>query len=340
MTGKRDPLVRWKQKDHHHADSIVRGRWLATRGQRHLYWPAPPDSGDAEGTLLVEMGGTVVGRLHVEGVYPPFGELQNMNVARPWRGRGAGGALVDECIAQLGRRGFMAVFAQTHFQNPTAHRLYARKGFLPVARGEMLRLLRFISFPLLEEFLHDFPLAVYCPPAERGGLRWPLSWVDWASEDRLTITLTGGSSDKDSGGVGPGIAHVEIRREALSFSASLAGPDAANVGETIQLRLRVANQAAEPLAASVRLLLPRGVQPGGQWKTQGPAETLQPGAEFEAGFEMLVSSDVDLTGLRQASFASLPLTVEVFVAGTSFWLCHGVMAAEGPSARGEALPLM
>ena len=338
MTRETNLVVRWKEKDHHHADSIARGRWLATRGQLHLHWPAPPDDGEAEGMLLAEIDGAVVGRVHVEGIYPPFGELQNMNVARPWRGRGAGGALVDKCIRHLGQRGFMAVFAQTHFQNPPAHRLYARKGFIPVARGEMLRLLRFISFPLLEEFLHDRPLAIYCPPDERGGRRWPLTWADWATEDRLTITLTGGSSDKDSGDVGPGISHVEIRSQALSFTACLAGPDKANVGEAIRLRLQLANQAEEPLAASVRLLLPPGVQSRGQWARRGPAEKLEPGREFEAAFDVLISSDTEMIDPQGVTFTSLPLTVEVFVGGTSFWLSRGVIVSERSPGESQEGP--
>ena len=335
MKQEQGVAVRWRTKGDVHADSITRGRWLGTRGQRHLHWAAPPERGEADGTLVVEIDGAVVGRLLVEATYPPFGELQNMNVARPWRGRGAGGALVDECIRQLGRRGFMAVFCQTHFTNPTGHRLYARKGFLPVARGEMLRLLRFISYPLLEEFLCDHPLAVYRPADAEAGRQWPMTWSDWATGHQLTIALTGGSSDKDSDSIGPGISDVEILSGPLSFAANLAAPAQASRGKTIGLQLGLVNRGEKPLAASVRLLLPPGFQPRGDRPSHGQAMKIEPGEKAQAEFEVALAEDLELVDHRWVSWTSLPLTVEVFAGGTSCWLTHSLMIESDSAAAVE-----
>jgi len=174
--------------------------------------------------LVAEIDGKAVGRVVLEAIYPPFGELQNMSVLPEFRGRGVGGALVDECISQLARKGFLAAFLQTHFDNLTAQRLYARKGFIVAAKGVMLRLVRFINLPILDRFFYDHPVALYHGPSDAGQRQSPLVRCDWITGDRLEVTLTGGSNDKDSEEYGPGISAVDMTSKPLSFSAQLSGP--------------------------------------------------------------------------------------------------------------------
>jgi len=283
--------------------------------------------------LVVEIDGKVVGRACVEAIYPPFGELQNMSVLPQFRGRGAGGRLVDECILQLARKGFMAAFLQTGFNNPSAHRLYVRKGFVIAAKGVMLRLVRFINLPLLDAFLYEHPLALYQAAADAGPQEWPLVWCDWVSGDTLRVTLTGGSSDKDSNDYGPGLGAVDMCGRAMNFLARLTGPTTAERSDTVQMHLELLNRAEAPLDMAARLLLPRGCNPDGEWAKRGPATTVAPGQTLATTFHLSFSPELNLEALNHASFTSTSLTVEVFVDGTCFWLSHSLMVSEGRAPK-------
>ncbi len=325
------PVVRRRGAMDIQSENAVRGRWLAGVPHRHRHWQIPESSEEATVVLVGELGGRVVGRCLAEAVYPPFGELQNMNVALPFRGQGVGSSLVDACLRDLTGRGCMAVFLQTHADNITAQRLYARKGFLPVARGEMFRMLRFTNVPLLDEFMHTHPLNTYVPLTAQEGQRWPLRWSDWATGDELTLVLTGGSSQEDSHGYAPGLTEAELRSEALGFGANLSGPTSVAIGDTIQLVFFLVNKREMPLSYSTRLLLPPGMNPTGQWDQHGPQGELGPGGELSVSLEVQAMPRTDSKTMQQehrATFASLPLTLEVFVGPASFWLAHQVMVRE------------
>ncbi len=182
MPSKDDVIVRWLRPRDEHGESVVRAAdwWPHTRPNRHLHWPAPTftDPVKQYPPLVAEIEGKVVGRVFLEAICPPFGELQNMSVLPEFRGRGAGSALVDECVSRLARKGFLAAFLQTGFDNLAAQRLYARKGFTVAARGVMLRLVRFINLPILDRFFYDHPLALHHGPADAGPRKWPLVWSD------------------------------------------------------------------------------------------------------------------------------------------------------------------
>ena len=324
--------VHWGTKEDEHAESVVRAgvQWPDRWPTRHLHWPAPklPDPKWRPTPLVAEIDGRVVGRASVEAIYPPFGQLVNMIVLPQFRGRGAGGALVDECTSYLGRKGFLAVFLQTNLKNPSAHRLYARKGFVVAARGVMLRLIRFISLPILDAFLHEYPLALYQVATDGGEREWPLVWSDWVTGDTLRITLTGGSSDKDSDDYGPGIRAADVRGLGMDLSAQLTGPGKAARKETVQLGLELSNRADTSLDMTARLLLPPGCNPCGQWAEKGPATALEPGQALKTVFELSFGPELDLEAPRYSDFTSTPLTVEVFVGGTCFWLSHSLQVKE------------
>ena len=169
---------------------------------------------------------------------------------------------------------------------------------------------------------------MYVPPEAMEGRRWPLRWADWASGDELAVTLTGGSSQKDSDGFGPGLSEVRLRCESLSFRAGLDGPTAARTDGIFQLALTLANQGDKPLKYSTRWLLPSGMVPTGQWDTKGPQGELSPGEELSAALEVHGTPETGSQDPDQpsgAAFSSLPLTLEVYIGPSSFWLVHQVM---------------
>ena len=61
-------------------------------------------------------------------------ELGNVAVAPPWRGRGVGGALVDEVIDRIRARGAGECYLEVRASNAAAQSLYSRRGFEVVGR--------------------------------------------------------------------------------------------------------------------------------------------------------------------------------------------------------------
>lgn len=159
---------------------------------------------------------------------------------------------------------------------------------------------------------------------EAGPRQWPLVWSDWITGDRLEVTLTGGSSDKDSDEYGPGVSAVDMTSNPLSFSAQLTGPPRAARSDTVQLGLELTNLVDTALDMSARLVLPLGCSPGGEWQKKGPAATVAAGKTFKTCFGISLGDELNLEALRYAAFTSMPLTVEVFVGHTSFWLTHAI----------------
>jgi [ribosomal protein S18]-alanine N-acetyltransferase len=62
------------------------------------------------------------------------GEIANLAVAPEARGSGIGAALLDEALAEAGRRGASAVYLEVRDSNDTARRLYGSRGFEEVGR--------------------------------------------------------------------------------------------------------------------------------------------------------------------------------------------------------------
>ena len=103
------------------------------------------------------------------------------------------------------------------------------------------------------------------------------------------------------------------------------------IGDTIQLVFFLVNKREMPLSYSTRLLLPPGMNPTGQWDQHGPQGELGPGGELSVSLEVQAMPRTDSKTMQQehrATFASLPLTLEVFVGPASFWLAHQVMVRE------------
>ena len=76
--------------------------------------------------LLTAAQGFLIGRC-VAGE----AELLTLAVAPAARQAGVGGQLVDRFLTESAARGAESAFLEVSEQNPTAQRLYARKGFVP-----------------------------------------------------------------------------------------------------------------------------------------------------------------------------------------------------------------
>ncbi|WP_125610339.1 ribosomal protein S18-alanine N-acetyltransferase [Specibacter cremeus] len=78
--------------------------------------------------IIAEVGGAVVGYAGLLCV-KPIGDIQTIGVLPAFEGRGIARAMLDELIAEAGRRGADDVMLEVSAANPRAQRLYARYGF-------------------------------------------------------------------------------------------------------------------------------------------------------------------------------------------------------------------
>ena len=88
-----------------------------------------------EGTLVALAEGVVVGEARVESTPFGFGEI-GMMVARDWRGRGVGSALVAAAIEWGRENGLHKLTLSVFPHNEAAIRLYRKFGFAEEGRRE------------------------------------------------------------------------------------------------------------------------------------------------------------------------------------------------------------
>jgi RimJ/RimL family protein N-acetyltransferase len=86
-----------------------------------------------DGTLVALGAGEIVGCLHLEESHFGFGEI-GMMVARGWRGRGVGTALVAAAIELARARGLHKLTLGVFPHNEAAIALYRKFGFLEEGR--------------------------------------------------------------------------------------------------------------------------------------------------------------------------------------------------------------
>ena len=86
-----------------------------------------------EGTLVAVAGGEIIGSLHVEASRFGYGEL-GMAVAREWRGRGVGSALLAAAIERARERGLHKLSLSVFPHNAAAMALYRKFGFVEEGR--------------------------------------------------------------------------------------------------------------------------------------------------------------------------------------------------------------
>jgi ribosomal protein S18 acetylase RimI-like enzyme len=86
-----------------------------------------------EGTLVALAGTELIGSLHVASSRFGFGEI-GMAVAREWRGRGVGAALLGAAIVWARERGLHKLSLSVFPHNAAAIALYRKYGFVEEGR--------------------------------------------------------------------------------------------------------------------------------------------------------------------------------------------------------------
>jgi RimJ/RimL family protein N-acetyltransferase len=86
-----------------------------------------------DGTILAVAAGDLVGSLHVDANRFGVGEL-GMAVARPWRGRGVGTALLTAAIEKARGEGLHKLSLEVFPHNEAAIALYRKFGFVEEGR--------------------------------------------------------------------------------------------------------------------------------------------------------------------------------------------------------------
>ena len=86
-----------------------------------------------DGTIVAVAGGVIVGSLHIQASRHGFGEL-GMTVARDWRGRGVGSALLAAGIQWSRERGLHKLNLAVFSHNTRAIALYRKFGFVDEGR--------------------------------------------------------------------------------------------------------------------------------------------------------------------------------------------------------------
>lgn len=137
--GPRVEIVGW---DARFADDFLRLNlaWLDAHGLTE-----PPDLEHLQNpqSHIIERGGEIlcacagdelVGTAAVLPEAPPRWELAKMTIAKPWRGRGLGRALLQAAISTAREKGAAVLYLDTNSRLQPAIALYEAAGFRPASR--------------------------------------------------------------------------------------------------------------------------------------------------------------------------------------------------------------
>ena len=336
-TKSADVIVETRDVFSRHAEEVVRSRYGPGVADCGFNWPATgvteENFRDKE-VVVARINGLVVGRAILDAAFYPLAELENLEVHPPYRGRGVGSAIVGHAITTAARAGFMAIHVQTFKDNVAAHRLYARHGFLPATCGEMLRVWKFLDLPALAQFLYDHPMALFASTPGAGAREHLLRWHEPSGQDELTVTISGGSCQFDSEGVGPAVSGLRLRSGAVRLAANLEGNSAAPVGDAFPVHFTLVNEGDGALAGSFRI----GLNPGFRIASGHPGGerfTLDVGASLERTLNIEIEASFPSDLLRIASYWSVPVTVEFLLCDHTFWLATQVRM-ESPESPGPS----
>ena len=90
-------------------------------------------SWEIDSTLLAEAGGEILGSIHVGVSRFGYGEI-GMQVAREWRGRGVGSALLAAAIERAREQGLHKLSLEVFAHNTAGIALYRKFGFVEEGR--------------------------------------------------------------------------------------------------------------------------------------------------------------------------------------------------------------
>ncbi|HET6453666.1 MAG TPA: GNAT family N-acetyltransferase [Armatimonadota bacterium] len=304
-----------------HGEELIRSRYWLGVADHSLEWPrtgvTPEDFRDKE-VIVAHIGGVVAGRAILDAVFYPLAELENLEVSPSFRSCGVGSAIVSHAIEAASRAGFLAIHVQTDKDNITAQRLYARHGFMPATRGQMLRVWRFLNLPVLSQFLRDHPMALL-DSRQVSDQEHVLCWRDTGSEDELAVTIRGGSCQSDSNGLAPSVASLRLKTGSVKLTAALDADLEVKLGGAFSTRITLANEGANELAGGFRL----GLNPGFEIVADYPGGeqfAIPPGTAVERSVTVRLASDFPVAILGICAYPSVPISVDFLLGDNTFWL--------------------
>jgi GNAT superfamily N-acetyltransferase len=304
-----------------HGEELIRSRYGPEVADRSFEWPqtgvTPEDFRDKE-VIVAHIGGVVAGRAILDAVFYPLAELENLEVSPSFRSCGVGSAIVNYAIESASRSGFLAIHVQTDKDNITAQRLYARHGFMPVTRGQMLRVWRFLNLPVLSQFLRDHPMTLL-DSRQVSDQEHLLCWHDSGSEDELAVTIRGGSCQSDSDGLAPSVSVLRLQSGSIKLTAALDADLEVKLGAAFSTRITLANEGANELVGGLRLSLNQGFEitsdyPGGE------QFAIPPGTAVERSVTVRLASDFPVAILGICAYPSVPISVDFLLGDNTFWL--------------------
>ncbi len=308
-----------------HAENILIARYHPGIADHGFEWPevgiTVEDFRNKEG-IIARVRGVIAGRAILDREFYPLAELVNLEVAPAYRRRGVGSAIVRHAIETAARLGFPAIHAQVFKNEVPPQRLYARHGFLPATQGEMLRIWRFLDFPVLDQFCRDHPMAVFETAPGGESRTHLLRWRDPLTDGELQVTLAGGSCQFDSDGIGPSVSALRLRSPQVRFRGTQEAIPAIQVGGTFPVGLSLSNEGECELAGGFRIGVNTGFRivdhPGGE------RFSLSPGASLERTVKVELTDGFPAHLLRISSYQSVPVSADLLLGNHTFWLARQV----------------
>jgi ribosomal protein S18 acetylase RimI-like enzyme len=272
--------------------------------------------------MVAEADGVIIGRIGLEAYRQPFAELMDLSVRADYRRRGYGETLTMACHREAARRGFRILFLQTELDNIASQRLYTKLGFVPTAHGKMLRMVKFIDYPLLVTFLKQHPLSRYtCVPVFGRPRAWNLEWHAYVMDDYLRFCLEGGATQSDSEGVGPALSALDwsVQQGTRSLSIRLTPEPVVDVepGHYVELEILLRNSGTRTESGVFQMLLPPGVSvtsPSTHTERTFAWEA-GPGEEIKQPVVVRVDPTFDTSVLWDLNYKSLSICMETYWEG-------------------------
>ncbi len=292
---------------------------------RHRMWPeadADWQSRHYYREIIAEVDGVVAARVGLEAYRQPFAQLIDLSVRPDFRRMGLGELLTKTCQTEAARRGFTALFLQTEIDNHASHRLYTSQDFVPTAHTKMLRMVKFLDFPLLEEFKRTHPLFQYrCTQANDNQNAWDLEWHAYILQDRLRLRLEGAASRSENDGIGPAISEVEwiAGQGERGLVMSIRSEDVKDLqpGHHVSVEITIRNVGKKREGGVIQMALPVGVRmhsPSTN-EQQSFAWELGAGEEVEQPMVLQIEPAFDNSVLWYLNYSSLPICAEVYWLG-------------------------
>ena len=287
--------------------------------------------------FVAEVDGMIAARVGLEAFCPPFAEISDLSVRPEFRRAGLGRTLTQKCLVEAAKRNFVAVFLQTELDNSAAHHLYRGMDFFPATQGKMLRMVRFVDYPLLASFRHAYPLNQYrCTPLSDAPNRCLMEWSAYVKESYLRLELTGGATKSESDGVAPALRAFDWRsaEEERGLEVAFDSEPLHDIEPEhyVELTIRARNHGKRTEAGIFEMILPPGVRVSSPRTNQKKVFQweLAPGEELVQAVEVQIEADFDTSVLWYLNYGSLPISMETYWSGNRALLSTSLPMAIPP----------